>query len=167
MIGPRTGQALKAHGLVPDLVAPEFIGEGLAQAVQQAGAGRAVLFAARSRREKNCPRYCATRGSAWTSCQRTRPRRLGPKRPRLARLFEQREVDTVLFTSSSMVESTVNALGTDAVRLLSAVTVASIGPITTATAKRLGVEVDVEASVYTIPGLLDTLALRPSNSVET
>jgi uroporphyrinogen-III synthase len=41
--------------------------------------------------------------------------------------------------------------------LLSNAVVASIGPITSATCARLGVRVDVEASPYTIPALVDAL----------
>jgi uroporphyrinogen III methyltransferase/synthase len=67
------------------------------------------------------------------------------------------QVDTVIFTSSSMVDSVVEALGQDAKTLLSERTVASIGPITSKTAQRHGLRVDVEARVFTVDGLLDAL----------
>jgi uroporphyrinogen III methyltransferase/synthase len=37
------------------------------------------------------------------------------------------------------------------------VKVASIGPVTTATARRLGIEVDVEARTFTVDGLVDSV----------
>ena len=40
---------------------------------------------------------------------------------------------------------------------MSKVCVASIGPITTATAQALGIRVDVVADAYTVPGLIDAL----------
>jgi len=56
-----------------------------------------------------------------------------------------------------MVEATVEALGPDAQRILSARLIASIGPVTTATARKLGLSVVVEADVYTIDGVLSAL----------
>jgi uroporphyrinogen-III synthase len=35
--------------------------------------------------------------------------------------------------------------------------VASIGPVTTATARRLGIDVAVTADEFTVPGLIDAL----------
>ena len=63
----------------------------------------------------------------------------------------------VLFTSSSTVDSMVEMLGDDAPAILSRLTLASIGPITSATAVRHGLEVAVTAETYTIEGLLDAL----------
>jgi uroporphyrinogen III methyltransferase/synthase len=37
---------------------------------------------------------------------------------------------------------------------------ASIGPVTSATARDLGIEVTVEASVFTVDGLVDAIALE-------
>src|SRR5262249_53078073 len=65
--------------------------------------------------------------------------------------------DAVTFTSGSTVENFV-ALFPD-LRLEGTV-VASIGPITTQPCTRLGVRVDVEASPYTIPALIDALERR-------
>ena len=62
--------------------------------------------------------------------------------------------DWITFTSSSTVQNFAAAVGT---RVLEGVRVASIGPVTSATARRLGVEVTVEASTYTIDGLLEAI----------
>jgi uroporphyrinogen III methyltransferase/synthase len=69
--------------------------------------------------------------------------------------FEQ--LDVALFTSSSTVSAVVDALGSEAHELLSRVTVASIGPITSQTLAERGVRVDVNASAFTVDGLLDAL----------
>lgn len=168
VIGPRTAGAVKVYGIVPDLVAPEFIGEGLAQAVLDAGEGRKVLLPRALEAREELPNLLRTAGFSVDVVPAYQTKAIGSEKVAgFKGLFEQREVDTVLFTSSSMVESTFTALGPNAIELLRQVTVASIGPITTRTAKRLGIDVNVEASVYTIPGLLDTLALQHSNSSET
>jgi uroporphyrinogen III methyltransferase/synthase len=59
----------------------------------------------------------------------------------------------VTFTSSSTVERFVDAFGADAVPPV----VASIGPVTSATARSLGLAVDVEAAEHTVTGLVDAL----------
>jgi uroporphyrinogen-III synthase len=66
-------------------------------------------------------------------------------------------IDVVLFTSSSMVDAVVVALGKEAAELLSSLTVVCIGPITARTARDHGVRVDVESEVHTVDGALDAL----------
>jgi uroporphyrinogen III methyltransferase/synthase len=63
--------------------------------------------------------------------------------------------DWVLFTSSSTVANFVEAAGAE---VLAGVKVASIGPVTSETARSLGVEVTAEASPYTIDGLIAAVA---------
>src|SRR5713226_5943648 len=62
-----------------------------------------------------------------------------------------RKPDWITFTSSSTVQNFVRLAGTD---VLGGVKVASIGPVTTATARKLGIDVTAEASVYTTGGLV-------------
>lgn len=45
----------------------------------------------------------------------------------------------------------------EALQLLDGVTVASIGPITSDTARSFGLEVHISATAYTIPGLCDAI----------
>jgi uroporphyrinogen-III synthase len=61
------------------------------------------------------------------------------------------------FTSSSTVENLIAAVGVEAMR---GIRVASIGPITTATLRRHGIADIVEASVYTVDGLVDAILTR-------
>jgi len=61
--------------------------------------------------------------------------------------------DAVTFTSSSTVTNFLDAVGD---RDLPPV-VASIGPITSATARERGLTVDIEAEVHSIEGLVDAL----------
>ena len=75
---------------------------------------------------------------------------------RLVQVVES-QTDVVLFTSSSMVTSLVDALGARAQELLGKLTVACIGPVTRETAEHSGLRIDVEAEVFTVEGLLDAL----------
>ena len=69
-------------------------------------------------------------------------------------VFRDPYPDWVTFASPSAVENLVTAVGAD---LLSKVKVASIGPITSATARKYGLKVAAEADEHTIPGLVAAL----------
>jgi uroporphyrinogen III methyltransferase/synthase len=65
-------------------------------------------------------------------------------------------VDTACFTSSSTVRNLVDALNGE-VSLLAPLTVACIGPVTAATARELGLRVDIVAREHTVAGLVAAL----------
>ena len=77
-------------------------------------------------------------------------------RERLLGILEQRSIDVVTLTSSSTARNLVDGIG-GRLELLQGLTIASIGPVTSKTARELGLTVDVEADVHTIPGLVDAL----------
>jgi uroporphyrinogen III methyltransferase / synthase len=159
VIGPKTAQALSAHGVRADVCAKEFVGESLARAIQTAGGGKRVLLPRAQRAREALPELLRGSGYQVTVVPAYETRSIAPARAEeLKRLLADGEVDTVLFTSSSTVESVCDALGSEAARLLSRVQLASIGPVTSATAAGLGLEMDVTAEVYTVPGLLQALA---------
>jgi len=55
------------------------------------------------------------------------------------------------------VTSTLEALGRDGNQLLSRLVLGSIGPVTTRALESVGLKPTVQASVYTVDGLLDAL----------
>ena len=64
----------------------------------------------------------------------------------------------VTFTSSSTVKNFCRLLPPDRIhRLMADVTVASIGPITSQTAREMGLSVNLEAAAYTIDGLVQAI----------
>ena len=82
-------------------------------------------------------------------------------RLRTALKNRKRRPDVITFTSSSTVKNFVALLGTRAKRpaSLERTTLASIGPVTSATLRELGLGVDVEAKQYTIPGLVKAIVV--------
>ena len=157
VIGPRTADALERFGIRADRIADEHVGEGLARDILALGTPRRVLIARALVARDALPALLREAGAEVNvvAAYETRPAPAGPKS--LVELVETRAVDTVLFTSSSTVKTTVERLGASALELLGRLTVASIGPITTRTAEELGVRVDVTATTFTVDGLLDAL----------
>jgi uroporphyrinogen III methyltransferase/synthase len=161
-VGPATASALAAHGLKADVVARESRGEGLAADMLEAmgpPAGRRVLLPRAAKAREVLPD--ALRGAGWTVdvvvAYRTHPADPSAVSSLVADLQAGR-IDVVTFTSSSTVDNLCDLLGPDAVRLLARPRVASIGPITTATAEARGLRVDVTAAESTLPGLVRALA---------
>ncbi|MDQ3147169.1 MAG: uroporphyrinogen-III synthase, partial [Actinomycetota bacterium] len=79
--------------------------------------------------------------------------RTAPVLPSPDALAAARAADAITFTSSSTVEHFVAAGGLDAVPSV----VACIGPATAATARALGLTVDIEAAEHTVDGLVAAL----------
>jgi uroporphyrinogen III methyltransferase / synthase len=67
------------------------------------------------------------------------------------------EVDWVTFTSSSTASNLARLLGEDYRSRLEGIRLASIGPVTTATLRELGLEPSVEADPATIRGLVEAI----------
>jgi uroporphyrinogen III methyltransferase/synthase len=158
VIGPKTAESLRQRGLRPDVVADEFVGEGLARAVLARGAGRRVLLARALEARDTLPELLRRAGAEVDVVPAYRTRAVDGERGRaLAELIETGKVDVLLFTSSSTVDSVVSLLGERARELLTRVTLASIGPITSRTLSVHGLHAQVTAERYTVEGLLDAL----------
>jgi len=164
VIGPGTAAALAEHGLRADVVAKEFRGEGLAQAMLEAigpdaaKAGARVLVA-RAKEAREALPDALRQAGCHVDVVAAYETRAAPREvvERVRGLLEKRAVDAVTFTSASTVQGLCEALGQDAPKLLSNVIVASIGPITTEAAVARGIEVTITASTYTLDGLLMAL----------
>jgi len=174
-IGPGTEAELSRRGIVADIVAAEFRGEGLAASILEAlrartetGTKRRVLLLRALVARDALPDALRAGGVEVevTAVYETKP---APPTS-IAKLradLSSRAVDVVTFTSSSTVTELCRALGSDAAALLGNAVVAVIGPVTAETARGLGVRVDVSAEPFTVAGLLDALerhfASRPAS----
>lgn len=150
-IGPGTVDALARRGVVADLVPDRFVAEGLLEAFPPppAQGGRVLLAQATAARPVLRD---GLEAAGWHVDAVEAYRTVHPVID--AELLERaRRADAVTFTSASTVQGFVAAAGPDAVPPV----VASIGPITSAAARALGLLVTVEADPHTIPGLVDAL----------
>ncbi|MEQ9336371.1 MAG: uroporphyrinogen-III C-methyltransferase [Miltoncostaeaceae bacterium] len=155
-IGPATAARLAAYGVRADLVPERFVAEGILDALPAVMDGASVLVA-------------RARGSRPLLVDALRQRGAvvdelllyeAVPEPLDADLIEAAlGADDITFTASSTVTSFLAALdaaGRERLRA-SGPRVASIGPITSATARENGLSVSVEAAEHTIPGLADAL----------
>jgi uroporphyrinogen III methyltransferase/synthase len=164
-VGPGTAAALTVRGVRADVVAREFRGEGLAEAIlanaelaiREGRPRRALLPRALVARQV-LPETLRAHGFEVDVVPVYETRAAsGARRDELRALLEERRLDVVMLTASSTADNLCDLLGVDAAELLARTVVASIGPITSATAQKRGLRVDVTAPVHTIAGLLAAL----------
>ena len=89
----------------------------------------------------------------------------GDSREKARELLEGGSIDLITFASSSTVVNLLALLDGDG-SLLEGVQVACIGPVTARTAHDKGLNVDVIAQEYTIPGLVDAMKEHFSAKVQ-
>lgn len=159
-IGPATRDAAESAGFEVSLMPREYVAESLVEAFGSEDLrGRRILLPRAAVARDVVPDELRRRGAQVDvvevyrtvvpphAAARAREIFAGPHRP-----------DWITFTSSSTVANFLEAAGPGA---LQGVRVASIGPITSAKARALGLHVDVEAEEYTIAGLVAAIITAP------
>lgn len=159
-IGPATEAKLTGHGLVADLVPESYVAEALVTAFRGRDiAGKRVLIPRAESAREVLPRGLRELGATVdvVAAYRTVPD--GSRGADLLAELAAHRVDAVTFTASSTVRNWIELVGTE----IGAAEVATIGPVTSGTARDLGLPVHVEAKTYTIPGLVTALCERYAN----
>jgi uroporphyrinogen III methyltransferase/synthase len=153
-IGPATRGALERLHLKVDCMAEEYVAEGLLDAMSAYDlTGARVLIARAAVARDLLPTELAGRGARVDVVDAYRTA-APPDLVRRAAGVLIEKPDWITFTSSSTAQNLIGAVGAHALR---DVKCASIGPITSATLRENGVPVAVEASAYTVPGLVQAL----------
>ncbi|MGI8633035.1 MAG: uroporphyrinogen-III C-methyltransferase [Solirubrobacterales bacterium] len=151
-IGPGTAEALADRGIRADIVPPRFIAESLVETLVSEGlAGERTLIARAAEARDLLPDELRRHGATVDVVPLYRTLAGDPTDDQLA---AARKADFVTFTSSSTVRNYQTAL---AGTVPEGPRVVSIGPVTSATAHELGIEVAAEAARHDIDGLLETL----------
>jgi uroporphyrinogen III methyltransferase/synthase len=151
-IGPATRAAVEALHLKVDLMGKEYVAEGLLAAFAAHDlAGKRVLLPRAAVARDLVPVELGKRGAAVDVVEAYRTVIPDDAADRIREAFAVRPPDCITFTSSSTVQNFLSVAGAEP---LAGVRVASIGPITSRTARSLGVEVAAEAREFTIEGLV-------------
>ncbi|MEA2480980.1 MAG: uroporphyrinogen methyltransferase / synthase, partial [Thermoleophilaceae bacterium] len=150
-IGPGTAGELARRGIRADVVPPRSIAESLVEALQSVPVdGRRVLVARAAEARDVLPEALGARGADVdvVALYDTVAEPLTEQQ-----LTATAGADYVTFTSSSTVRFFAQAGGAAG----NGTRVVSIGPVTSATARELGLEVAVEAERHDIDGLVEAL----------
>ena len=147
-VGPATAAALRARGIVADLVPDQAVAEALVEAFEE-GTGRVLVPQAAGARDVVAAGLAA-KGWQVVVVEAYRSIVATPSPEALARL---EGADAVAFTSSSTVTNFLAVAGFHSVPPV----VACIGPVTASTARDAGLAVTVVAGDHTVDGLVDAL----------
>jgi uroporphyrinogen III methyltransferase/synthase len=154
-IGPATAEALVEHGLRVEIVPREYRAEGLVERLRpEVADGDRVLLPRAAQTRDLLVKGLARLGAAVTEVAAYTTRRVGTSGAALRQALSTGAVDVVTFTSSSTARNFAE-LFTEEERgaWFPSLTVASIGPITAATAAEHGLITRIMPSEYTIPAL--------------
>jgi uroporphyrinogen III methyltransferase/synthase len=153
-IGPGTAAALDRRGLQADLMPERFVAESLLDAFPPPSTRGVRVLVARAQNARDVfPAGLSERGYEVEVLSVYRTVTATPD-PAVVDRVRAGDVDALTFTSSSTVTNLCDLLGAvPAPQPL----VASIGPVTSKTAAKRGLRVDVEATEHTIDGLVDAL----------
>ena len=161
-IGDATAEAVRRElCLGVDLCPDSFVAEALADEFDRRGeiTGRKFLLL-RADIARAVLRQRLEQGGAQqvndVAVYETHPARELP--PHLLDALDAKQLTWVTFTSSSTAKNFVTLLGPDYKSRLAGVKLASIGPITTATLKELGLEPTVQADTFNVDGLVQALS---------
>ena len=156
-LGPATAAAVEKYlGRTPQKVAGKYVAEGVVDLFEgEDMTGERVLLARAKEGRDAIPKALLKMGAVVDDVAVYRTTPLGREALREVRgELEAGKIDMLTFTSSSALDGFMRAAGEEnARRWIQRVRVASIGPVTTATACRWGVAPDVEAAESTIPGM--------------
>jgi uroporphyrinogen III methyltransferase/synthase len=153
-IGPATRAAVETLHLRVDVMPEEYVAESLVEALAREDLkGKRILLPRAAVARDLVPVMLGERGAIVDVVEAYRT--IIPANAAVrAKEALARKPDWITFTSSSTVRNLLAVTGREA---LGGIKVASIGPVTSATAGAAGLTVDVEADPHTIEGLVEAV----------
>ena len=158
-IGPATKKAIEKRGLNVDVVPPEYVAESVVESLREQIAGKRVLLARAKVARDVIPTELRKLGARIDVVEAYETVVPASSRNRLRALMKnsKQRPHVITFTSSSSVRNFVTLIAGRNVRAARDIQMASIGPVTSATLRELGLSVDIEAKEFTIPGLVEAI----------
>ena len=167
-IGDATADAIRQHLCLSVALCPEsFVAEALADELErrgEVGGRKFLLLRADIARPILRERLEAGGASQVNDVAVYETHRAASLPPHLLDALDARHIAWITFTSSSTARNFVELLGGDYKSKLDGVRIASIGPITTATLRELGLTPTVEAKQFNVAGLVAAIAESSSSS---
>lgn len=164
-IGPATRRAIEERGMKVSVVPKEYVAESVVHSLRKKVIGKRVLLVRARIARDIIPRELRRMAERVDVVEAYRTVAPASSRKRLRSLFRDptQRPHIVTFTSSSTVKNFADLLGSKlrpGGRARAEILTASIGPITSSTLRSLGFRVDLQARVFTIPGLVDAIVRR-------
>ena len=154
-VGVKTKEILEKYKIVPDFVPDEYLVDRLAEdVVKYTDENDNILIVTSDISPCDTDKYNSLYKRNYEKVVAYNTKKLKVDREKV--LETLKDVDIITFLSSSTVEAFYESLDGDFF-ILGDKKIASIGPMTSKTIRRLGMKVDYEAEKYTADGLLDVI----------
>jgi uroporphyrinogen III methyltransferase/synthase len=160
VVGKKTAKFLKARGFTPDFTPPEFVADSLIHHFPDSIAGLKILFPrVESGGREVLVKSFTVAGALVNEVAAYQSGCPTTADPVAIEALKSGQITIVTFASSKTVQHfyqlVESAIGSDLTAILKNVCIASIGPQTSKTCQELFGRVDVEATEYTLEGLVD------------
>ncbi len=159
-IGPKTAEAIENLGVRVDVLPNEYRAEAIITALgEKELSGKKVLIPRAKVAREVLPVEMKKMGAEVTIAETYVTVKPVTRRDEVRSLFKEGRIDVVTFTSSSTVTKFIEMWDSpeEALSLMNGVTVASIGPITSDTARKNGLEPTIEPAEYTTAALTKSI----------
>lgn len=158
-IGPKTREEVEKYGIFCEFMPEEFVAEAIIEGLKDENmAGKKVLLPRADIARQVLPDTLRTMGADVTEVAAYKTVTGEGNAEVLRELLAEKRIHILTFTSSSTVKNFVEKLAApNLTELLEGTVVTCIGPITSNTARELGLRVDVEAKEYTIDGMIEAI----------
>jgi uroporphyrinogen-III synthase len=168
-IGPATKRAMVKHGLKVKMVPEEYVAESVVEGLKNKVNGKRVLLVRAKVARDVIPDSLRQAGAQVDVVEAYETVVPEKSKPRLRALMKDKQLrpHVVTFTSSSTVKNFADLLGSPSAAMLKGIQFASIGPVTSATLRELGLPVSVEAREFTMGGLIRAIVIARYAEPET
>ena len=163
-IGPATKKAIEKRSTKVDVVPEEYVAESVVKSLKKQVKGKRILLVRAKVARDVIPRELRRAGAQVdvVEAYETVIPKSSRTRLRVALKSKNKRPDVITFTSSSTARNFITLLGfarpgKKRPLQLEGITLASIGPVTSATLRELKLGVDIEAKQYSIPGLIQAI----------
>jgi uroporphyrinogen-III synthase len=154
-VGPSTAEALRSLGLATEIVPERYVGEALADALKDRARGQRVLLVRAAVARDVVPDALAAAGALVTVVDAYRTVIPVDAAERARAVFGTEPLpDAVVFTSGSTVTHLLDVLRETEMVFPSRVLCVSIGPVTSAALREVGLAVSAEAETASLDALV-------------
>jgi len=156
VVGPKSAEALAERGVTADMIPQDYRAEGVVALLKDRVSGKRLLY----------PQAALARDLIPTELTAAGAKVIAPVAYASAPPIDAAEklhkalaegLDLLTFTASSTIQNFVALLDTKSLTLAKQVPVASIGPLTSETARRLGFKVSIEPKKSTLDDLVKAI----------
>jgi uroporphyrinogen III methyltransferase/synthase len=156
VVGPKSAEALKVHGINADLMPEDYRAEGIVALLKDQVFGKRLLYPKAALARNLIPAELSAAGAEVLAPVAYASAPPADAAENLRQALTER-LDLLTFTASSTVQNFVDLLDAEHLDLARKVPVASIGPLTSETASKLGFDVVIEPTYSTIDDMVEAI----------